>query len=64
VCDSARESCPVFFGTARRLHRSFDDPAAQASSTEERLALFRRVRDELRTYLADFAASAAPISSV
>jgi arsenate reductase (thioredoxin) len=55
VCDSARESCPVFFGTAERRHRSFDDPAALDGSEEERLSLFRRVRDELRTYLADFA---------
>jgi arsenate reductase len=55
VCDSARESCPVFFGGARRLHQSFEDPAALSGSGEERLALFRRVRDELRTYLAEFA---------
>jgi arsenate reductase (thioredoxin) len=54
VCDSARESCPVFFGTAERLHRSFDDPAAFHGSGEERLAVFRRVRDELRAWLADF----------
>jgi arsenate reductase len=55
VCDSARESCPVFFGAAERLHHSFDDPAACQGSAEERIALFRRVRDELRVYLADFA---------
>ena len=51
VCDSARESCPVFFGGAKRLHHSFDDPAALDGSEEERLNLFRRVRDELRGYL-------------
>ena len=55
VCDSARETCPVFFGAAKRLHRSFEDPAALNGSEEERLALFRRIRGELRTYLADFA---------
>jgi arsenate reductase len=55
VCDSARESCPVFFGSAKRLHHSFEDPATLAGSEEERLALFRRVRDELRAYLAGFA---------
>ena len=58
VCDHARESCPVFFGAAKRLHRSFDDPAAGSGSEEERLTLFRRVRDELRAYLADFARQA------
>jgi arsenate reductase len=56
VCDSARESCPVFFGGAKRLHRDFEDPAALINgSGEERLALFRRIRGELRTYLAEFA---------
>jgi len=57
VCDHARE-CPVFFGAAERLHRSFDDPAAGNGPEEERLALFRRVRGELRAYLADFARQA------
>ena len=56
VCDSARESCPVFFGAANRQHHSFEDPAALNGSEAERLALFRRIRDELRTYLAGFAA--------
>jgi arsenate reductase (thioredoxin) len=51
VCDSARESCPIYFGGAERLHHSFDDPAALDGSEEERLNLFRRVRDELRGYL-------------
>jgi arsenate reductase len=55
VCDSARESCPVFFGAAERLHHSFDDPAALDGSEEERLNLFRRVRGELRGYLREFA---------
>jgi arsenate reductase len=55
VCDSARELCPVFFGSAERLHHSFDDPAALCGSAQERLALFRRVRDQLRSYLAEFA---------
>jgi arsenate reductase len=55
VCDSARESCPVFFGGEKRLHCDFEDPAALDGSQEERLALFRRVRDQLRTYLAEFA---------
>lgn len=54
VCDSAKESCPVFFGAARQLHHSFDDPAALHGSEEARLTLFRRVRDELRAYLQEF----------
>ncbi len=55
VCDNARESCPVFFGAAKRLHQSFDDPASLNGCEEERLTLFRRVRGEVREYLNEFA---------
>jgi len=54
VCDDARESCPVFPGRAIQIHRSFDDPAAFQGPPEQRLAVFRRVRDELRIYLSRF----------
>ena len=57
VCDSASESCPVYPGHANRIHRSFDDPAALGGSEAERLALFRRVRDEIRVHLREFAAA-------
>lgn len=52
VCDNARESCPVF-PASRMVHHSFDDPAALEASEAERLTLFRRVRDEIRHFLAD-----------
>jgi arsenate reductase len=55
VCDNARESCPVFSAETVILHQSFEDPAALQSSDQERLAAFRRVRDQLRTYLRSFA---------
>ncbi len=55
VCDNAKESCPVFPGAVKRLHHGFEDPAAVNGSVEERLAVFRRVRDELREYLRKFA---------
>jgi arsenate reductase len=54
VCDNAKESCPVFFGKAAGLHHSFNDPAAIEGSKEKRLAAFRQVRDELRSYLRRF----------
>ena len=54
VCDNAKESCPVFFGKATRLHHSFNDPAAVEGSEEKRLSAFRKVRDELRAYLNRF----------
>ncbi|HUP47204.1 MAG TPA: arsenate reductase ArsC [Thermoanaerobaculia bacterium] len=47
VCDTARDACPVV-PAARRLHWSFDDPSAATGSEQERLAVFRRVRDEIR----------------
>jgi arsenate reductase len=54
VCDNAKESCPVYPGHANRLHRAFEDPAAAGGSETERLAVFRRVRDQLRDYLRRF----------
>jgi len=54
VCDNARETCPVFFGKAEKLHHDFEDPAAATGSEEQRLAVFRRVRDQMRAYLWNF----------
>ena len=48
VCDSANEACPIFPGAAERLHWSFDDPSAARGSEAERLAVFRRIRDEIK----------------
>ena len=59
VCDAANERCPVFPARTARLHWSFDDPSRAGGSEEERLAVFRRVRDEigarLRAWLAGLA---------
>jgi arsenate reductase len=55
VCDNAKETCPVFFGAARRLHHDFEDPAAVEGDEQTRMEAFRRVRDELRRYLRAFA---------
>jgi arsenate reductase (thioredoxin) len=54
VCDNANEACPVYPGQTNRLHQNFKDPAAAEGSEAERLAIFRRVRDEIRQYLKDF----------
>jgi arsenate reductase len=55
VCDNAKESCPVFPAKTKRIHWSIEDPAAVQGSEEERLAAFRRARDELRARLPTFA---------
>ncbi len=52
VCDNARESCPIFPGSGKRIHHSFEDPASAAR--EKQLAVFRKVRDEIASRLRDF----------
>jgi arsenate reductase (thioredoxin) len=54
VCDNARESCPVFPGRTERIHWGFEDPAAMEGDETTRLAIFRRVRDEIHEKLAGF----------
>ncbi len=48
VCDEANEACPFFPGAKNRLHWSLEDPSQATGSEEERLGVFRRVRDEIR----------------
>lgn len=55
VCDNAREQCPFFPAGTKRIHWSFDDPASAKGDRAARLAVFRRVRDEIRTRLDEFA---------
>jgi arsenate reductase len=51
VCDSARETCPLFPVPVEQIHVSFPDPAEAVGSEEERLAVFRSVRDDIRARL-------------
>ncbi len=54
VCDSANESCPFFPGNVKRFHVSFDDPprlAKNAKTEDEALSHYRRVRDEIRSFI-------------
>jgi arsenate reductase (thioredoxin) len=48
VCDDANEACPFFPGAQNRLHWSFEDPSRAEGSDEERLEVFRRVRDGIK----------------
>ena len=51
VCDAARETCPTFPRPVPKRHVSFDDPATAEGTDEERMAVFRRVREEIRDRL-------------
>jgi arsenate reductase len=57
VCDAAAETCPVFPGRAERVHWSFPDPAAAEGDDAAVLAAFTRVRDDLESTLAGWAAN-------
>ena len=54
VCDSARETCPFFPGAGKRLHWAFEDPAAVPGSDDERMAAFRRIRDQIHGRIRSF----------
>ena len=54
VCDRARETCPIFPGKVKKIHRGFDDPptlARDAKTEQEALGHYRRVRDEIRCFV-------------
>jgi len=60
VCGHAHETCPVFPGNARVVHHGFDDPPGLTrdfTDEQEILAVYRRVRDEIRDYVATLPAS-------
>jgi len=54
VCDNAKEACPVLPGVAQTLHWPFDDPADATGSDDQKMEVFRRVRDEIREKISDY----------
>ena len=55
VCDSAKESCPIFFNPVKQVHISFEDPAPYTEEADEiALPKFREIRDKIREELLDF----------
>ncbi|MBD1384245.1 arsenate reductase ArsC [Mucilaginibacter rigui] len=54
VCDNANEACPYFPGNVKRLHYNFPDPAKATGTPDEVMDEFKRVRDMIKTYAADF----------
>jgi arsenate reductase (thioredoxin) len=59
VCDQAKEHCPIFPGPSVRHHWPFEDPADATGSREERLQVFRRVRDEIGARIQEFVKTVA-----
>lgn len=58
VCDQASRTCPrVWPGAAQRIEWSFDDPSAEKGGEAERFAVFRRVRDEIRSRIEQWLSS-------
>ncbi len=56
VCGNADQACPVYPGQLNRHHWPFDDPAHATGTEDEQLAVFRRVRDEIRQVFEAYAA--------
>jgi arsenate reductase len=56
VCGNADQACPMFPGQVNRYHWPFDDPARATGSDEEKLVVFRRVRDEIKRVFEAYAA--------
>lgn len=55
VCDNAKETCPAFLGKVKhRLHIGFEDPAEATGTPDEVMAVFRKVRDEIKEKFSEF----------
>ena len=55
VCGNADQACPIYPGQVNRHHWPFDDPAHAPGTDEEKLAVFRRVREEIRAVFGSYA---------
>ncbi len=51
LCDNAAENCPVFSGKTRIVYKPFDDPYFASGSEEQIMATFRKVRDDIKTFI-------------
>ena len=54
VCDNAKQICPVFPKSSNLIHKSFIDPADAKGSEEEKILVYKKVRDELQDYFNKF----------
>ncbi|MCA9981531.1 MAG: arsenate reductase ArsC [Anaerolineales bacterium] len=54
VCDNAAEDCPIWLGQGTVKHISFPDPADATGTDEEKMTVFRAVRDDIRQRIFDY----------
>ncbi len=54
VCDNAKERCPVFPGGGKHIHKEFTDPSGAKGSNDQKLMVFRMVRDEIRDWIQNY----------
>ncbi len=53
VCGHANETCPTYLKKAKVIHKGFEDPAKASGSEEEIIRVFRRIRDEIKSFIKD-----------
>lgn len=51
LCGDANETCPAYLKKTLLIHKGFDDPAKFSGSEEEKINFFRKVRDEIKSYI-------------
>ncbi len=56
VCDHAKESCPLFPGTAKKWHHNFSDPSKASGTAKELIVAFRETREEIKAFCKKFVA--------
>lgn len=54
VCDNAKQSCPAFPGKYEKIHWVLEDPAEIVGSEEERLVVFRKIREQIQKNVSEF----------
>lgn len=54
LCDNARESCPIFSGNYEKIHWNLEDPALAKGAEDEKLRLFRKIRDQIKKHITKF----------
>ena len=54
VCDNAKQTCPVFPGKYKKIHWDLENPAEASGSEEDRLVVFRKIRDQIQNNISEF----------